>query len=49
MPGKTGKRAKPVRPCGHCGKVIVGDYCRRPKEDYHVPCFFEVLKSEKKG
>jgi len=49
MPGKTGKRAKPVRPCGHCRKTIVGDFCRRPKADFHPSCFMEVMKLEKKG
>lgn len=46
MPGRTGKRCKPARPCGRCGKPIKGDFFRRPKADYDETCFKELLKDE---
>ena len=46
MGGKTGKRAKPPRPCGRCGKEIPpGPFMRESKADYHEGCWYEKQAS----
>lgn len=48
MPGRTGKRAKPARPCGGCRKAIHGKFFREPKVDYCETCWWEKLKVKTK-
>jgi hypothetical protein len=40
MPGRTGKRAKPPKPCGACGKEIFGPFNRERDTDYHQECWW---------
>jgi hypothetical protein len=49
MGGRTGKRAKDPRPCGVCGKEILGVvFCRTKKADYHADCYINKVMKEKK-
>ena len=42
MPGRTGKRARPPKPCAGCGKKVEGDFMRHRSKDYHQWCWFKM-------
>lgn len=46
MPGKTGKRAAPAKPCHECGKKIEAVCMRRPEGDYHESCWWKKFYPE---
>lgn len=50
MPGKTGKRPAPPKPCGKCGKAIArgSDFMREKKADFHEDCWWEMRKTKEK-
>ncbi len=48
MPGKTGKRPAPPKPCGKCGLEIPrgSAFMREKKADYHEACWWANRKDK---
>ena len=46
MPGRTGKKHNPKRPCGRCGEKIEGDFYRTKKADYCRTCYEEHVNKK---